>query len=62
MSDFTGKQVIIIGGSRGIGAAIVRRFASAGAKVTFTYLGSQKYRQGAGRGNWSKGRAGGQWG
>jgi cyclic-di-GMP-binding biofilm dispersal mediator protein len=41
MADFMGKQVLVIGGSRGIGAAIVRRFASAGAKVTFTYLGSQ---------------------
>lgn len=42
MADFTDKNVMIIGGSRGIGAAIVRRFAGDGAKVTFTYLDSQQ--------------------
>lgn len=41
MSDFNGKNVLILGGSRGIGAAIVRRFASAGATVAFTYAGSK---------------------
>ena len=30
----------MLGGSRGIGAAIVRRFAADGAKVGFTYFGS----------------------
>jgi cyclic-di-GMP-binding biofilm dispersal mediator protein len=35
-----GKSVLVIGGSRGIGAAIVRRFASESAAVTFTYAGS----------------------
>jgi NAD(P)-dependent dehydrogenase (short-subunit alcohol dehydrogenase family) len=40
MSDFAGKSVMVLGGSRGIGAAIVRHFASAGAKVIFTYAGS----------------------
>ena len=34
------RNVLVLGGSRGIGAAIVRRFATAGAKVTFTYAGS----------------------
>ncbi|KTE19337.1 oxidoreductase [Sphingopyxis sp. H050] len=41
MSDFQGKSVLVLGGSRGIGAAIVRRFAADGAKVVFTYNGSQ---------------------
>lgn len=40
MSDFTGKSVMVLGGSRGIGAAIVRHFASAGADVVFSYSGS----------------------
>jgi cyclic-di-GMP-binding biofilm dispersal mediator protein len=34
------KTVLVIGGSRGIGAAIVSRFASDGASVIFTYAGS----------------------
>lgn len=41
MTDFKGKSVLVLGGSRGIGAAIVRRFAADGAKVTFTYAGSR---------------------
>jgi cyclic-di-GMP-binding biofilm dispersal mediator protein len=41
MAGFTGKNVLVLGGSRGIGAAIVRRFAGDGAKVAFTWLGSQ---------------------
>lgn len=40
MGVFTGKVVVVMGGSRGIGAAIVRRFASEGATVHFTYAGS----------------------
>ena len=40
MTDFTNKSVLVLGGSRGIGAAIVRRFAADGAKVAFTYAGS----------------------
>lgn len=40
MTDFTGKSVLVLGGSRGIGAAIVRRFAADGAQVAFTYAGS----------------------
>jgi cyclic-di-GMP-binding biofilm dispersal mediator protein len=42
MTDFQGKSVLVLGGSRGIGAAIVRRFASDGAKVLFTYNGSRE--------------------
>jgi cyclic-di-GMP-binding biofilm dispersal mediator protein len=41
MQDFARKNVLILGGSRGIGAAIVRRFANAGGKVAFTYAGSK---------------------
>ncbi len=34
------RNILVIGGSRGIGAAIVRRFAEEGAGVAFTYAGS----------------------
>lgn len=40
MPMFAGKSVLVLGGSRGIGAAIVRRFVKDGANVTFTYAGS----------------------
>ena len=40
MPDFSNKNILVLGGSRGIGAAIVRRFASDGGKVAFTYAGS----------------------
>lgn len=42
MVGFEGKSVLVLGGSRGIGAAIVRRFARDGAHVTFTYAGSRE--------------------
>lgn len=35
------RKVLVIGGSRGIGAAIVRGFAADGATVLFTYAGSE---------------------
>ena len=41
MAAFQGKSVLVLGGSRGIGAAIVRRFAADGATVIFTYAGSR---------------------
>ena len=41
MKLLTGKTAIVTGGSRGIGAAIVRRFAEHGANVAFTYLSSE---------------------
>ena len=41
MGQFDGKKVLVMGGSRGIGAAIVRRFAKEGATVLFTYGGSK---------------------
>jgi cyclic-di-GMP-binding biofilm dispersal mediator protein len=40
MSDIPPRKVVVLGGSRGIGAALVRRFAGAGDAVTFTYAGS----------------------
>lgn len=42
MSNFTNSNILVLGGSRGIGAAMVRRFASGGGKVAFTYAGSQE--------------------
>ena len=40
MKMLQGKKALILGGSRGMGAAIVKRFANEGADVTFTYSGS----------------------
>ncbi|WPZ32603.1 SDR family oxidoreductase [Thalassobaculum sp. OXR-137] len=45
MSIIANKRALVLGGSRGIGAAIVRRLASDGADVTFTYAGSAEAAQ-----------------
>lgn len=37
---FKNKYAFVQGGSRGIGAAIVKQFAQAGASVAFTYASS----------------------
>lgn len=39
-SNLAGKVALVQGGSRGIGAAIVRRLAREGAQVAFTYVSS----------------------
>ena len=40
-SSLSGKVALVQGGSRGIGAAIVKRLAEQGAAVAFTYVSSQ---------------------
>ena len=42
MKLLAGKVALVTGGSRGIGAAIVARFAEQGANVAFTYLSSEE--------------------
>lgn len=42
MTLLKGKTALVTGGSRGIGAAIVRKFAEQGAEVAFTYLSSSE--------------------
>lgn len=42
MTLFRNKSVLVLGGSRGIGAAIVRRFSADGASVVFSYAGSRE--------------------
>ena len=41
--DLTGKTALVIGGSRGIGAAITQCLAKAGAHVVFTHTGNAAY-------------------
>ena len=40
MEDFKGKTLFVSGGTRGIGKAIVYKFASQGCNVAFTYASS----------------------
>ena len=41
MKRFKNKNILVIGGARGIGKAIVRRFINEGARVIFTYYLSE---------------------
>lgn len=41
LSTLNGKNIIVTGGSRGIGAAIVKHLAELGARVAFTYSSRQ---------------------
>ncbi|MBN3268481.1 oxidoreductase [Bordetella bronchiseptica] len=43
--EFQGKVALVTGGTRGIGAAIVRRLAQKGAAVAFTYASSDQAAQ-----------------
>ncbi len=45
MKTLTNKKALVLGGSRGIGAATVTRLANEGAEVTFTYGGSENAAQ-----------------
>jgi NAD(P)-dependent dehydrogenase (short-subunit alcohol dehydrogenase family) len=40
--DFTGKNVLVTGGSRGIGRAVARGFAGRGARVAISYLANRQ--------------------
>jgi 3-oxoacyl-[acyl-carrier protein] reductase len=42
LTNLSGKTALITGGSRGIGAAVVRRFAQDGVAVAFTYASSEQ--------------------
>jgi cyclic-di-GMP-binding biofilm dispersal mediator protein len=41
MSDLTGKTVLVMGGDRGIGRAVVRAFAESGAHVLIHSSGDE---------------------
>jgi 3-oxoacyl-[acyl-carrier protein] reductase len=46
MNLLAGKTALVTGGSRGIGAAIVKGFAAQGANVAFTYMSSSAKAEG----------------
>ena len=42
--DLTGRVALVIGGSRGIGAGVVKALCQAGCQVFFTHTGNLRYR------------------
>ena len=42
MTHFSNKKALVLGGSRGIGAAVVARLQKDGADTTFTYASSDR--------------------
>jgi NAD(P)-dependent dehydrogenase (short-subunit alcohol dehydrogenase family) len=54
--DFSGQNVMVAGGASGIGAAISRAFADAGADVALSYFGSEAGAQGTAEAITSLGR------
>jgi 3-oxoacyl-[acyl-carrier protein] reductase len=44
---FSGKTATVVGGSRGIGAAISKELLRSGCRVTFTYWDTQAFQEGA---------------
>ena len=42
LNDFKGKTLVISGGTRGIGRAIVEEFAKAGVNIAFTYNSNEE--------------------
>ena len=46
--SLTGRTALVTGGSRGIGAATVRLFRQAGARVAFSYNSAQQQAESTG--------------
>ena len=45
MMDFTGKRVLVTGGTRGIGRAVSLAFAARGARVAMSFLSNAEAAQ-----------------
>src|SRR3954463_14882318 len=59
MAILDGKRVLITGGSRGLGRALVKTFADEGARVAFSYVNDVAGGAAAGGGGGRGGRRGG---
>ncbi len=53
MTELDGKAALVTGGSRGIGASIVRRLASEGASVACLSAASSTADESSQRGRWA---------